>query len=85
MDNEMTVSDWEPIDEFRSLAEFNRFVVWMGQQVAAGFSMEMPVAQPYLGATTFEEKWFRFSTTGAIWRLVFPDPPFTGLFELVSR
>jgi hypothetical protein len=77
----MTVCSWDDIDNFQSRAEFDRFVAWMNGQVASGEAIEIDVAAPYLGATTFTEKWFQHIGSGEVWRLVWPDSPFTGLFE----
>jgi hypothetical protein len=79
----MSARPWEAIDGFRSPGEFQRFLAWMGDQVAAGAATEVPVTTSYAGVSTFEERWFRFTKTGETWRLVSPDPPFTGVFEPV--
>ncbi len=79
----MTPCPWEPIDEFQSRAEFERFVAWLDTQTAQGDVQEVPVGRPYLEATTFEERWFRHGPSNTTWRLVWPDGPFTGLFEQV--
>ena len=71
---------WEKINDFRSLLEFNRFVHWVSENIA----MEIPVKSPYAGATSLDEKWFIHIDSGEVWRLVWPDPPFTGVFEQVS-
>ena len=80
----MKTCPWEKIDNFQSLNEFNRFVAWMCEQVKSGEAEEVPVGYPYLGECAgFPEKWFRYLKTGDVWRLVWPDAPFTGLFEKV--
>jgi hypothetical protein len=78
------VSTWEAIDDFKSLSEFNRFVSWMNEQVATGEAVEVEVAAPYLDAPSFTEKWFTHARGGQTWRIVWPDGPFTGLFERVA-
>jgi hypothetical protein len=80
----MTKCPWEKIDDFRSLSEFNRLVHWMNVQVSENAAQETPVRSPYAGATSLQEKWFIHVDSGDIWRLVWPDPPFTGVFEPVS-
>jgi hypothetical protein len=85
MDSQMNSCPWEKINDFQSLSEFNRFVDWMMNQVASGEADETPVQNPYVGATTFREKWFRHKATGTIWRLVWPDAPFKGVFEPVGK
>lgn len=75
---------WESINDFRSLIEFERFEKWMNDQIAAGEAVEVLVTNPYLGEYAgFDEKQFRHIGSGIIWRLVWPDGPFTGLFERV--
>lgn len=80
----MNICSWEKIDDFQSLVEFNRFVVWMEEQVKSGEATTVQVLNPYIGATTFREKWFRHIKSGQTWRLVWPDAPFTGVFEPVE-
>jgi hypothetical protein len=75
---------WELIIDFRSWAEFEHFERWMNEQIAAGEASEIAVTKPYLNTSAFKEKWYRHSTSGVVWRLVWPDGPFTGLFEEVS-
>lgn len=81
----MKKSSWETIDGFKSLGEFKRFLSWLQEQVAVGIAQEAPVASPYLGATAFQEKWYIHLESGERWRLVWPDGPFTGLFEPVCE
>jgi hypothetical protein len=50
--------------------------------VANGTLAEVPVEDRYSGSFMFNEHWFR-APSGAIWRLVAPDPPFRGVFERV--
>lgn len=80
----MQACPWERICDFRSYSEFDRFVAWMDEQVRSANAEELPVSKPYLGATTFREKWFRHIASGTTWRLVWPDAPFTGTFEPVE-
>ena len=80
----MNACPWEKISDFRSYSEFERFVEWMDEQVRSAVAVEVPVERPYIGATTFREKWFRHIATGSTWRLVWPDAPFTGVFETVE-
>lgn len=76
----MTVCPWDEIEGFQNRSEFDRFVAWMESQVANGESVEVEVTAPYLDATTFTEKWFKHVGSGEVWRLVWPDGPFTGPF-----
>jgi hypothetical protein len=73
----------EPIDEFRSPGEYERFLAWLGKQVDAGVLEEVPVGARYRGITTLTEHWYRERESGDTWRLLEPDPPFTGTFERV--
>jgi len=75
---------WEMISDFQSLSEFNRFVDWINEQVSSGLAEEVPVLRPYSGLS-FREKWYRHLASGQTWRLVWPEWPFTGLFERVAK
>jgi hypothetical protein len=77
----MNVCAWERISAFRSLNEFDRFVEWMAVQTTCGTAEEVPVEKTYLGGNTFREKWFRHIASGHVWRLVWPDASFKGVFE----
>ncbi len=74
---------WKAIQGFDNRAEFDRFLIWMAQQVNEGISEQMPVNSLYSNTALLEQKWFRHLATGMIWRLVWPDAPFTGVFEPV--
>jgi hypothetical protein len=80
----MKTCPWEKINEFQSYSEFERFVSWIDEQVKSGVAEELLVRKPYIGATTFREKWYRHVASGKTWRLVWPDGPFTGIFEPVD-
>jgi len=80
----MKTCPWEKINEFQSYSEFERFVSWIDEQVKSGVAEELQVRKPYIGATTFREKWYRHVASGKTWRLVWPDGPFTGIFEPVD-
>jgi hypothetical protein len=84
MDSQVIPCPWDEIEDFQTRGEFDRFVAWLGDQVSDGKTIEVPVAAPYLGATSFTEKWFEHLGSGMVWRLVWPDGPFTGLFERVT-
>jgi hypothetical protein len=75
---------WERINEFDSLGEFNGFVDWIAEQTKSAAAEEVPVVKPYLGGNTFREKWFRHVRSESVWRLVWPDGPFHGVFEPVE-
>lgn len=84
MDSQMTTCSWEAIEDFHSLAEFERFEDWVAGQIANGNAAEVAVSAPYLDAPSFAEKWFKHLRSGQVWRLVWPDGPFTGLFDRVG-
>jgi hypothetical protein len=75
---------WEKIDDFQSYSEFDGLVEWINNQVISGLAEEFFVEKPYSGSVLFEEKWFRHISSNEIWRLVWPDAPFTGIFERVE-
>ena len=76
---------WEQINDFRSLSEFKQFEKWMNEQIAADEAIEVPVINPYLGHYAgFDEKQYRHVASGKLWRLVWPESPFTGIFESVE-
>jgi hypothetical protein len=56
----------------------------MNEQINANVARERPVKTPYAGAPSLDEKWFLHIDSGEVSRRVWPDPPFTGLFEPVS-
>jgi hypothetical protein len=79
MDHSMNNCPWESIDSFRSPGEFRRFLVWMAQQTDQGDAVEVPVISKY-GNAGWDEKWFKHIPSGQVWRLVWPDQPFYGVF-----
>ena len=83
MDKEISTCPWEAIYDFHSREEFDRFEVWLKKQIASGEALEVTVTTPYIDAPSFTEKWFKHLCSGAVWRLVWPDGTFTGVFELV--
>lgn len=77
----MKTCPWEAIDGFESYAEFERFCAWMREAIAEGKAEKVPVLERYQGIKSFTEEWYRHIESQTTWRLVWPDPPFTGLFE----
>lgn len=45
--------------------------------------LPIPVEKPYSNVGLVES-WYRCSICGQLWRLVEPDPPFAGLWEVVG-
>jgi len=70
---------WDEIHGFRSLDEYERFRDWLDQMIERGRAREIEVGERY-GSPYFEERWVRQEWTGAVWRLVGPEPPFRGVF-----
>lgn len=83
MPSEMRSCPWKPIAAFDGWAEFERFQVWLSDQIAAGMAKEIPVITPYSEAPLSQEKWFLHVSTRQVWRLVWPEPPFAGFFKSV--
>jgi hypothetical protein len=79
----MNKCEWELIDDFRSLGEFRKFVSWMESQVASGVAKEVQVGSHYIDSPSLRERWFVHNESGSTWRIVWPDGPFTGIFEQV--
>lgn len=77
------MTDWYEIVGFASPGEFDRFVAYLGGQVASGVAEEVPTDPAYGPGEVFGGRWYRHKPTGEMWRLVPPDPPFTGLWERV--
>jgi hypothetical protein len=75
---------WDPIDEFGSLAEYRRFHEWINDQVTSGLAAAVPVTKPYSGSLLWDEHWFKCLSDDQTWRLVRPDPPFRGIFKIVT-
>ena len=74
---------WEPVDGFKSLAEYERLRDSVNEQVRLGQADERRVAKPYSGLKTIDERWYRCKANGEIWRMIAPDPPFPGIFDKV--
>ena len=74
---------WEEIHGFTTPGEYKRFVQYLEEQVVAGVAKELPAAPLYRKGMIYGGRWFQDIETGAIWRLVQPDPPFRGLWEPV--
>jgi hypothetical protein len=74
--------DWDEIHGFTSPGEFQRFQRWIAEATAEGVLTEVPVESGYSGSSLFDEHWYR-APSGAVWRVVAPEPPFHGVFERV--
>ena len=74
---------WEEIHGFISPEEYKRFVQYLEAQIASGVAKERAADPLYGKGMIYGGRWFQHIETGAIWRLVPPDPPFRGLWEPV--
>ncbi|VBB09669.1 Hypothetical protein LUCI_4967 [Lucifera butyrica] len=75
---ECICSQFEEINGFYSIYEFERFQKYLEGIVRTGDMKEVPVQEYY---ATFQEKWFECDNCSQIWRLVYPDFPFKGLWN----
>ena len=76
--------EWDEIHGFLSPREFERFRTWIAEALTQGALTEIPVGEPYSGSPMLDERWYR-APSGTVWRVVAPEPPFTGVFERVTR
>jgi hypothetical protein len=77
---------WEEVDGFTSLVEFRSFERWMVGQVSGGLARQVPVASPYRhgdGELLLAEVWYLHLQSRETWRLVWPEPPFDGIFKKI--
>lgn len=79
----VTTEEWDEIHGFSTPGEFSRFRAWIREALAEGALTEIPVGEPYSGSPLFDEHWYR-AASGAVWRLVAPEPPFRGVFKRVE-
>ena len=75
---------WEAVASFRSPVEFPSFERWMTGQVSAGMARQVPVGAPYLDDAACIEVWYLHLRSREVWRLVWPEPPFSGVFVQVA-
>ena len=59
------------------------FDVTPPERESDGTVKRVPVRIPWAGSNVVVEDWFECAD-GAVWRLVEPDPPATGLFDRVD-
>lgn len=77
--------DWEPVDRFKSLVDYEQFLSWLNRQVTEGRAAAVPVDPARGWGNAWDENWYRCDGDGEVWRLVGPDPPFRGIFKPVER
>jgi hypothetical protein len=75
---------WEEVDGFVSLVEFRSFERWMTGQVSGGLARQVPVDHPYRHEElVLVEVWYVHLMSREVWRLVWPEPPFNGIFKKI--
>lgn len=74
---------WEEVASFHSPVEFRSFERWMTGQVSAGMARQVPVGMPYQDDGVLAEAWYLHLKSRETWRLVWPAPPFSGVFVRV--
>jgi hypothetical protein len=79
---------WEEVDGFASLTEFRSFERWVTGQVSGGLARQVPVGSPYIhdgvhAAVVLAEVWYLHLQSRETWRLVWPEPPFDGVFKKI--
>jgi hypothetical protein len=74
--------NWPKINDFTSIREFERFEIYVEEQKRKGWLIEISVGKPY-ASPNLKERWFKCSKCNIIWRLVYPDFPFKGLWDRV--
>lgn len=79
----MNKCPWEKINGFQSPREFERFKQWISEQVDLEKAQEISVNSKLKGPY-WHQRWFKHNQSGIVWRLVEPEPPFTGVFEPVN-
>ncbi len=79
----MSLVEWEPIDEFASPGEFQRFLRFLEGHIALGDIIEIPMDPSYGRGALYGGRWFCDANSHEIWRLIPPDFPFRGVWERV--
>lgn len=73
--------NWDKVDGFRSLDEYEQTLALLQEQVKSGTAAAVDLDPQKRWGTAFDEHWFRCHADGQVWRLVAPDPPFRGVFK----
>lgn len=85
MASKMKLCPWKQISDFDGWSEFERFEDWLNEQIAEGFAKETSVLKLYSEVSCLKEKWFIHIPSAQVWRLVWPEPPFAGVFERLRQ
>jgi hypothetical protein len=75
--------NWDEIHKFHSLIEYEQFIQWINDQINQGPLKEVSILHRYADAT-FDEHQYLCMSCNKRWRLVAPDAPFQGVFEVVK-
>lgn len=75
----------EEIHNFASPGELFRFQQFLANGIAAGELREIAPDSKYHSGEISGGRWFALIKDNSVWRLIEPDPPFTGMFERVRR
>ena len=71
----------EEINEFYSIVEFEKFKKYIDELVNDDELVEISVQKQYAG---FQEKWYKCKICSKVWRMVYPDFPFKGIWCVVK-
>jgi hypothetical protein len=78
---------WETVERFQNPVEFRSFERWIAGQVSAGMARQVPVEQAYAAQASpsvdVVEVWYMHVMSREVWRLVWPEPPFDGVFQRI--
>lgn len=72
------------ISEFESPSEFTRFQKYVKNLLTDEELVETPVENHFDNNSLFEEHWYKCRNCSQVWRLVYPDFPFKGLWKQVK-
>lgn len=73
------------IHGFSYPSEYSKFVKFLEEQITTGNIEEISVDYSYDKDCIVGGRWFKNIKNQEIWRLVEPDFPFKGLWELVGK
>jgi len=78
------LSMWERTSGFNSPGEYHSFTKYIEEQITAGLVEEIDPDPNYGKGEIYGGRWFKNLETSETWRLIPPDIPFKGLWELVE-
>jgi hypothetical protein len=70
---------WKLIESFGGWDDYENKKAEMAEKIKENQAVKVTITSEY-GLGAFEENWYQCEGCGKIWRLIKPDPPFTGLF-----